>query len=128
MINDDGDSSDDYLNPLLRGSDSAQDRSRQYPPSFPNFNHTSYHQSLPVTPQLQYSASVENYRPSYQQQATIQDPYSPAPFQGAIDERSRVYGTCYTPQECEQRGGEQVKHCAAGFGSCCVCKIFTPCR
>ena len=124
------DSSDDYLNPLLRDTEPLQGGSRQYPTSFSNFNFSSFQtpqNQVSINPNLQYSATVDNYRPPYQNIQGGGGGYSAAtPFQGSInDERSKVFGTCYTPQECDQRGGEQVKHCAAGFGSCCVCKYYT---
>ena len=31
-------------------------------------------------------------------------------------------GVCYTSHECEIRGGRAAGSCAAGFGTCCVCK------
>ena len=31
-------------------------------------------------------------------------------------------GVCYTAAECSQQGGVAKSHCAAGYGSCCVCK------
>merc|ERR1712018_649422 len=29
-------------------------------------------------------------------------------------------GTCYTSEECEERGGRAEGNCAMGFGTCCV--------
>lgn len=31
-------------------------------------------------------------------------------------------GTCLTPADCSQKGGRASGSCAAGFGSCCICK------
>ena len=31
-------------------------------------------------------------------------------------------GVCYTAAECGEQGGVAKSHCAAGYGSCCVCK------
>ena len=32
-------------------------------------------------------------------------------------------GTCYTAQECSQRGGSNAGTCALGYGTCCTCKF-----
>ena len=33
-------------------------------------------------------------------------------------------GTCYTSEECSDRGGVSDGSCADGYGVCCVCKYF----
>ncbi len=33
-------------------------------------------------------------------------------------------GTCYTAEECEDRGGTSSGSCADGFGVCCISKIL----
>ena len=33
-------------------------------------------------------------------------------------------GTCYTAQECSQRGGSNSGTCALGYGTCCTCELF----
>ena len=30
-------------------------------------------------------------------------------------------GTCYTPEECENKGGTNSGSCASGYGVCCTC-------
>ena len=32
-------------------------------------------------------------------------------------------GTCYTAQECSQRGGSNAGTCALGYGTCCTCEF-----
>ena len=32
-------------------------------------------------------------------------------------------GTCYTAEECGEKGGNNEGSCAQGFGVCCVCKL-----
>ena len=39
-----------------------------------------------------------------------------------INDEAEVYGTCYTSQQCKDKGGKEVASCASGFGSCCVCE------
>ena len=41
-----------------------------------------------------------------------------------VNDAEEVHGTCYTPQQCRERGGKEVSSCASGFGSCCACKII----
>jgi len=33
-------------------------------------------------------------------------------------------GTCYTSEECSDRGGVSDGSCADGYGVCCICKYF----
>jgi hypothetical protein len=33
-------------------------------------------------------------------------------------------GTCYTTEECSNKGGTSSGSCADGFGVCCICKFF----
>lgn len=33
-------------------------------------------------------------------------------------------GTCYSEEDCKNRGGESKGSCAEGYGVCCVCKFF----
>ncbi len=32
-------------------------------------------------------------------------------------------GTCYTSEECDDKGGTNSGSCADGYGVCCTCKI-----
>ena len=32
-------------------------------------------------------------------------------------------GTCYSAEECGDRGGDASGECAGGYGVCCVCKL-----
>ena len=32
-------------------------------------------------------------------------------------------GTCYSSEECSNRGGASVGSCANGYGVCCTCKL-----
>ena len=34
-------------------------------------------------------------------------------------------GTCYTTEECNQKGGTRSGSCAQGYGVCCTCKLLT---
>ena len=34
-------------------------------------------------------------------------------------------GTCYTSEECENRGGSSGGSCGGGYGICCTCKTYT---
>ena len=34
-----------------------------------------------------------------------------------------LQGTCYTLQQCIDKGGSSAGNCAEGFGVCCLCKI-----
>ena len=40
-----------------------------------------------------------------------------------FDAGDKRNGTCYTKEECKDRGGKESKTCAEGFGVCCVLEL-----
>ena len=36
---------------------------------------------------------------------------------------NNAMGTCYSAEECENKGGRSDGSCANGYGVCCVCKL-----
>ena len=34
-------------------------------------------------------------------------------------------GTCYSSQECSDKGGSNVGSCAGGYGVCCTCELIS---
>ena len=41
---------------------------------------------------------------------------------GACESSNNRNGTCFTKQECEDKGGKEQGTCAEGYGVCCTCE------